>query len=107
MPDATPLPNLSQLNARLANDNQRVNQWVDGLVERIDKIVEATMRSDWMEVKRLTDFIARSSAIYGFPLLTENAERVSAASSKEDETEIRRGVIKLIGAAGRTRRPVK
>lgn len=103
----TALPNIAHLNAKLAADNHRVNQWVDGLVERIDKIVDATMRSDWMEVKRLSDFIARSSAIYGFPLLAENAERVAAASEKEDETDIKRGVIKLIGAAGRTRRPVK
>lgn len=100
------LPNIAHLNAKLASDNQRVNLWVDGLVERIDKIVEATMRSDWMEVKRLTDFIARSSAIYGFPLLAENAERLANASAQEDETEIKRGVIKLIGAAGRARRPV-
>lgn len=103
----TTLPDISQLNARLAADNHRVNQWVDGLVERIDKIVDATMRSDWMEVKRLSDFIARSSATYGFPLLAENAERLSAASEQQDETDIKRGVIKLIGAAGRTRRPVK
>lgn len=102
-----PLPNIAQLNAKLAADNQRVNQWVDGLVERIDKLVDATMRSDWMEVKRLSMFIARSSAIYGYPLLAENAERVAEAANEQDETEIKRGVIKLVGAAGRARKPVQ
>jgi len=101
------LPNFAQLNAKLAVDNQRVNQWIDGLVERIDNLVDATTRSDWMEVKRLSEFIARASAIYGFPLLAENADRVIAASELENETEIKRGVIKLIGAAGRTRKPVQ
>jgi hypothetical protein len=105
MPDS--LPNIAHLNAKLAVDNQRVNQWVDGLVERMDKIVGATMRSDWMEVKRLSLFIARSSAIYGFPLLAENAERLASASDNEDATEIKRGVIKLIGAAGRARKPAQ
>jgi hypothetical protein len=100
-------PNIAHLNAKLATDNARVNQWVDGLVERIDKIVDATTRSDWMEVQRLSLFIARSSAIYGYPLLAENAERVANASAKQDETEIKRGVIKLVGAAGRARKPVK
>src|SRR5690606_34429013 len=95
------LPNLAQLNAKLAADNHRVNQWIDGLVERIDKLVDATMRSDWMEVKRLSQFIARSSALYGLPLLAENAERVSLASEAGSEVDIKRGVIKLIGAAGR------
>ena len=69
------LPNFSQLNAKLAVDNQRVNQWIDGLVEHIDNLVDATTRSDWMEVKRLSEYIARASAIYGFPLLAENADR--------------------------------
>jgi hypothetical protein len=101
------LPNLAQLNTRLAADNFRVNQWIDGLVERIDRIVDATMRSDWMEVKRLAGFIAKSSAIYGFPLLAENAERVVAASQEQNEAEVKRNVIKLIGAAGRARKPVK
>jgi hypothetical protein len=100
------LPNITHLNAKLAQDNQRVNLWIDGLVERIDKIVDATLRSDWMEVKRLSQFIARSSATYGFPLLAENADRVAEASASENETEVKRGVIKLIGAAGRTRKPV-
>lgn len=102
-----PLPNISHLNAKLAADNQRVNQWVDGLVERIDKIVDATMRSDWMEVQRLSLFIARSSAIYGFPLLAENADRLAEASAQENATEIKRGVIKLVGAAGRARKPAQ
>ena len=101
------LPNFSQLNAKLAVDNQRVNQWIDGLVEHIDNLVDATTRSDWMEVKRLSEYIARASAVYGFPLLAENADRVITASELENETEIKRGVIKLIGAAGRTRKPVQ
>jgi enolase len=105
MPDS--LPNIAHLNTKLAVDNQRVNQWVDGLVERMDKIVDATTRSDWMEVKRLSLFIARSSAIYGFPLLAENAERLANASDNQDATEIKRGVIKLIGAAGRARKPAQ
>lgn len=101
------LPNIAHLNAKLAADNHRVNMWVDGLVERIDKIVDATMRSDWMEVKRLSIFIARSSAIYGYPLLAENADRLANSSEQEDETEIKRSVLKLIGAAGRARKPAK
>jgi hypothetical protein len=106
MPNA-PLPDLAQLNSKLAADNQRVNLWVDGLVERIDKLVDATMRSDWMEVKRLSAFIARSSAIYGFPLLSESAERMAAASDEQNEAEAKRNLVKLIGAATRARRPVK
>lgn len=100
------LPNIAQLNAKLAADNSRVNAWVDGLAERIDKLVDATLRSDWMEVKRLCQYIARSSAVYGYPLLAENAERVASASEVQNETDIKRGVIKLIGAAGRARKPV-
>ena len=103
----TTLPDLSQLNNKLSADNQRVNLWVDGLVERIDKLVDATMRSDWLEIKRLSAFIARSSEIYGFPLIAESAQRVASASDAKNEVETKRNLVKLIGAAGRTRRPVK
>ena len=100
------LPNFAQLNSQLAADNSRVNTWVDGVAERIDKLVEATLRSDWMEVKRLCQDIAHCSELYGDPLLAKNAERVASASEAENETEIKRGVIKLIIAAGRTRKSV-
>lgn len=98
-------PNIAEIAGRLSADNARVNRFVDGLVQRIDTLVDAATRSDWEEVRRLGEYIARSSATYGYPIISESAKKVCEATAEDNELEIKRSVVKLIGASGRARPP--
>ena len=102
-------PNIAEISGKLAADNARVNNFVDELMQHIDSLVAATTKSDWEEVRRLSDNIARDSAMNGFPIVSESAKKVNQAMEDPQGNEIdkRRSVIKLIGACGRARRPIK
>lgn len=96
---------IAQLSARLAADNLRVIEFVDGLIGRIDALVDAAGADDWQEVQRVSNYVARAGAAYGYPLISEAAERLSQAVTANDKHLMKRRLIKLIGVCGRARRP--
>ena len=98
------LPDLSKSTAKLAADNARVGRFVDSLTERISELADAATRSDWTEIQRLSEYIARCSEIFSLPLVSQAAMNAAEAVNQGDELEIRRATIRLIGACGRVRR---
>jgi hypothetical protein len=98
-------PSIAQLSARLAANNARVIEFLDSLTGRIDTLVEAASGGDWQEVQRVSDYVSRAGATYGYPLISESAERLCDAIAANDETLTKRCLVKLIGVCGRARRP--
>ena len=103
-------PHLAELNAQLAANAARVSQYVETLTARVDRLVEATMTEDWREVRRLSDHLAQSSNNYGYEAISERARRVCDEMDKPGDPEanvqeIKRSVLRLIGACGRAKRP--
>lgn len=105
MPTTKGLPNIKQLNASLAQDNARVDKFIDGLLGQVDALLGAASTKNWKELGRMSDYLALGGKAYGFPAIAENAQRVaSAVRHPENELEIKRGLIKLIGACGRSKK---
>ena len=106
----TTTPDLTSLNSQLAANTARVSQYVETLTTRVDKLVEATMAEDWQEVRRLSDHLAQNSINYGYPAIGARARRVCDETDKpgqaeENVLEIKRSVLRLIGACGRAKKP--
>ena len=98
-------PSIAQLSAQLAANNQRVIEFLENLTSRIDTLVEAAGNNDWQEVERVSDYVSRAGATYGYPLISESAERLCDSIAANDETMMKRHLVKLIGVCGRARRP--
>lgn len=96
---------IAELSAKLAADNLRVIAFIDSLVGRVDNLVDSAKAGDWQEVQRVSDYVARSGATYGYPLISESAQKLSEAVSANDELLMKRRLLKLIGACGRAERP--
>jgi tRNA A58 N-methylase Trm61 len=106
----TSTPDLARLNLQLAANAARVSQYVETLTSRVDRLVEATMTEDWQEVRRLSDHLSQSSNSYGYEAIGERARRVCDAMDQPGDAEanvleIKRSVLRLIGACGRARQP--
>jgi hypothetical protein len=103
MSQSQTLPSVSQLNARLAQNASRVRQFADNLIEQTDQLVEASIQEDWTEVGRLSEYIARGSEMFGNPDVAKQAWNViHQLQQPENVTGVRRGIVRLLGACGRT-----
>ncbi len=69
-------PDIGKLAARLARDNAKVEKFADSLPSRAAQIAEAIRREDWMEVRRLSEYLVRSGQTYGLPELHRCAQAV-------------------------------
>ncbi len=95
------VPDVAELSTQLAADNVRVNRFLDSLTGRIDELAHAARNGDWKEVRRISDFIARTSVHYGCLNISEQAEQVRSASEPpSDVLELKRSVLRLIAAYG-------
>jgi len=107
MPDQN-LPTMAEITRQLASDNERVQSFVNGMPQHIDQLVEAAKAEEWQEVKRVSDYISRSTKLYGYPEVAERADRVTQAmNTPENELEVKRSVLKLISEYGRMRGPME
>lgn len=101
------LPDMSRYNAQLAGDAARVSRFMDGMTARVDNLLHAARHDDWSEVRRVSDYIARSSKTYGYLAITESARQLcQAIDNAENDQEIRRGLVRLIGVYGRAEQQV-
>jgi hypothetical protein len=51
------LPNISQLFARLAINNRRVLDVVDGQLNNIERLFDATIAQDWILVEKVSRYL--------------------------------------------------
>ena len=95
------LPDLRTMSRRLADHNNRVARYVEALPRRVDKLVQATLARDWIEVRRLSEFLACSSDIFGCMEVAQAAQCVCKQVDEPDnEVAVKRSVIRLIGSCG-------
>jgi hypothetical protein len=94
---------ISKNTERLARQNRQVFRMIDQMVYHVDQIVEEAKQDRWKNVERMSKVIAEESERSGYPGLCNAATMLHrAASSPVDERAARRGLIKLVGAIGRT-----
>ena len=94
---------ISKNTERLARQNSQVFRMIDQMVYHVDQIVEEARQDNWETVERMSNVIAEQSERSGYASLSNAATTVSrAARSPVDERAVRRGLIKLLGAIGRS-----
>ncbi len=94
---------ISKNTERLARQNRQVFRMIDQMVYHVDRIVEEARQNNWDTVERMSNVIAEESERSGYTGLYNAATTVSrAARSPVDERAVRRGLIKLVGAIGRS-----
>ena len=100
------LPNIKSMTGALAADNSRVNRFVDGLLAQVDGLIDAAKIKDWNELGRISMVLSLGAKAYGYQQLHESAERLTkAVREPENELEIKRSLMKVIGNCGRARKP--
>ncbi len=98
-------PDISQLSAKMARDNDRVACFVQGLAAHVDRLVEASQKNDWDEVRRVCEFLMMSSSVYGLSKVSHSAESVCRALEQPtNSVEVKRSLLKLVGRCGSARR---
>ncbi|MBC7854048.1 MAG: hypothetical protein IAF94_11470 [Pirellulaceae bacterium] len=98
-----PLPNLSSLSRKLADANLRIDRVIENLPGALDHLIQAADRKQWNEVSRLSQMLAKSCQEQGVPL-DAPAKEVAGSAAEQSEPQIKRALLRLIGASGRLRR---
>ncbi len=98
-----PLPSLSSLSRKLADANLRIDRVIENLPGALDHLIQAADRKQWNEVSRLSQVLAKSCQEQGVPL-DGLAQEVAGAAAEQSEPQIKRSLLRLIGASGRLRR---
>ena len=96
--DESALPDLRQIQQRLAADNARIDAAVDCMFQGMRRLVEASLTDDWTEVEQIAKHLAQTCAVKGQREIAIHArqlyELVSAGSASPES--IRLGVARLI-----------
>ena len=98
-----PLPNLSSLSRKLADANLRIDRVLENLPGALDHLIQAADRKQWSEVTRISQVLASSCQEQGVPL-DASAQDVANSAAEQNEPQIKRSLLRLIGASGRLRR---
>ncbi|ADB17554.1 hypothetical protein Psta_2889 [Pirellula staleyi DSM 6068] len=100
------LPSLADLSYQLANQNARVVSLLDSLPGMVDQLLFAAKSKDWPEVSRLSQVLAHNSQTGHQPHLAESAARLAAAAqTRDNELEIQKQLVRLVGLCGRVQNP--
>jgi hypothetical protein len=98
-----PLPNLRTLSRKLADSNLRIDQVLENLPGALDHLIQAADRREWSEVSRLSKILAKSCDEQGVPL-ENSAQEVAHSAAQQNEPQIKKSLLRLIGESGRLRR---
>jgi hypothetical protein len=102
--DTPSLEQLAAINRQLARSNNRVENFLARLIDRVDDLVAASLDKDWDEVRRQCDFLAIGGEVYGLDAIVASARSVRQRIDDRAETsEIQRELTKLIGRCGSAR----
>jgi hypothetical protein len=96
---------LAKSNDRLARNNRRVANVLNSLPGLLDELIAAADRRDWIEVVRQSDSLAElGRTLKCETLAMPAAELAAVAEARSGEFEIKRHLLRVIGAAGRARK---
>jgi hypothetical protein len=96
-------PDVAHLAATMAANHAKVVQYARTLSDRIDNLVEATVRRDWGEVRRISQQLTDDGRSCGYRAVSALAQRVCDELDKPgNEIGVKRSLIRLIGICSRT-----
>lgn len=99
-------PDLARISSRLAANNSRVSDFIEGLPLRVDMLVAAAQDENWQEVRRVSGNVAEGGSETGLTTLAEAARRLcDDLDNGNHDLDIKRGIVKLIGQCGKARAP--
>jgi len=96
--DDSALSLLNQLTRRLAADNQRVMRFVQSLPAQLEELFRAALEDNWAEVRRLGNFLATSSDVYGLDHVGETARQLCDVCDSQHRHEAKRRLLRLVGS---------
>ncbi len=83
-------------SSRRGRVGQPVENYAASLANRIDRLIDATIRGDWDEVRGLSHQISYNSAAYGYSNIAQAANRLCASIGDDvDEWDVTHGVVLL------------
>lgn len=98
-------PNIGELSARMAANHQRVVRSIDQLMAPLDAMVQASANEDWSKMAALGRDLADASREAGYRGVSVMAQIVANEAARPDNAHsVKRSLIRLIGAYGRTAR---
>jgi hypothetical protein len=101
-------PNITALNARLAEQNRRVEKYLEGVLGCLDQLIDAALSQDWGAVRRLSQEVSQFGAACQETGILESAESLLEAAHRADnEAELKHCVMNLIAACGKAQRRAK
>lgn len=96
---------LAGVNQKLASNNARVQKALNSLPGLLDPLIAAADRRDWQDVTRQSEQIADLARSLKCAALAQPASELAAmAEARSSEHEIKRGLLRVIGAAGQVRK---
>jgi hypothetical protein len=99
-------PDIARISKHLAENNTRVDRFIDGLLGQVDSLVAATGNDDWAKVREISSAIAADGGALGLDELASAARRVATAiDGDRNQFRLRQAVLQLIGTCGRVRAP--
>ncbi|MEE8452827.1 MAG: hypothetical protein V3R99_12960 [Thermoguttaceae bacterium] len=97
-------PDLGKMADQMAGNQAKVSQLIEQLNDSLDRLVAATVREDWSEVRQLSSDLADGGRENGYRSISALAQRVCDESERPDNTlEVKRSLIRLIGTCGRAK----
>lgn len=102
-----PLPSprdIAGVNQKLASNNARVSAALNSLPDWLDRLVAAADRHDWQEVTRQSESLAElGRSLKCDSLVAPASQLAAAAEARTSEFEIKRHLLRVIGAAGKAK----
>ncbi|WP_254506508.1 hypothetical protein [Anatilimnocola floriformis] len=93
------------VNQKLASNNARVLNALNSLPGWLEPLVAAADRRDWQEVTRQSQQLADLARSLHCDALANPANELAAvAEARNSEHEIKRSLLRVIGAAGQARK---
>lgn len=96
---------IAGVNQKLANNNARVMSAMNSLPGWLNELIAAADRRDWQEVTRQSELLADMGRALKCDTLSKPASELAAvAEARSSEHEIKRHLLRVIGAAGIARK---
>lgn len=96
---------IGQVNQRLASNNARVAAAMNALPGLLDELIAAADRRDWIEVTRQSESLADlGRKLKCETLVVPASELAAVAEARSSEFEIKRQLLRVIGATGLARK---